>query len=57
MQENIDKNRRMTSQELLEFCQLMQDDLNSGVWGQIHGTVTHDEPLLKSLRTNQETQK
>ena len=57
MQENIDKNRRMTSQELLEFCQLMQDDIESGVWGQIHGTVTHNEPLLKSLRTNQENQK
>lgn len=57
MQENTNKNQRMTYEERLKLCQIVQEDMESGVWGQIHGTVTHNEPLLKSLRTNQESEK
>ena len=57
MQENTNKNQRMTYEERLKLCRIVQEDIESGVWGQIHGTVTHNEPLLKSLRTNQENQK
>ncbi|MBR3890312.1 hypothetical protein IKJ53_07340 [bacterium] len=57
MQKTTDKSQDTKYQERLECCQIVQYAIESGIWGQIHGTVTHNEPLLKSLRANQESEK